>query len=98
MKVDPDGVDVAVDDFERDQLIVGGVAAGDEEERGIAAIDNFGIWELVSRAKPRPRLISKLTLVLEKVAHSCPTSQYQLRDIFDNLRLVLWRQRGKPFG
>jgi hypothetical protein len=36
-------LDVAVDDFERDQLIVGRVAAGDEEERGISAIYNLGV-------------------------------------------------------
>ena len=36
-------LDVAVDDFERDQLIVGRVAAGDEEERGISAIDDLGV-------------------------------------------------------
>lgn len=45
-------LDVAVDDFERDQLIIGGIAAGDEEERGIAAVHNLGIWGLVSRMKP----------------------------------------------
>lgn len=36
-------LNVAVDDFERDQLIVGRVAAGDEEERGISAIDDLGV-------------------------------------------------------
>lgn len=34
-------LDIAVDDLERDQLIVGVVGSGDEEERGIAAVDDF---------------------------------------------------------
>ena len=36
-------LDIAVDDFEGDQLIVGVVGGGDEEERGIAAVDDFGV-------------------------------------------------------
>jgi hypothetical protein len=34
---------VAVHNFERYKLIVGRVAPGDEEERSIAAIDNFAV-------------------------------------------------------
>jgi hypothetical protein len=36
-------LDIAVDDFESDQLIVGIVGSGDEEERGIAAVHDFGV-------------------------------------------------------
>lgn len=36
-------LDIAVDDFEGDQLIVGVVGSGDEEERGIATVDDFGV-------------------------------------------------------
>ena len=36
-------LDIAMDYFERDQLVVGRVAAGDEEERGIAAIYDLGV-------------------------------------------------------
>lgn len=36
-------LDIAVDDLERDQLVVGVVGSGDEEERGIAAIDDFRV-------------------------------------------------------
>jgi len=36
-------LDVAVDDFERNQLIIGGVASGDEEERSVAAVDDLGV-------------------------------------------------------
>jgi hypothetical protein len=32
-----------MDDFERDQLVVLGIAAGDEEERGVSAVDYLGI-------------------------------------------------------
>ena len=35
-------LDIAVDDFEGDQLVVGVVGSGDEEERGIATVDDFG--------------------------------------------------------
>jgi hypothetical protein len=33
-----------MNNLEGDQLVVSGVAAGDEEERRIAAIDNLGVW------------------------------------------------------
>jgi hypothetical protein len=33
-----------VDNFEGDEFIVGGIYAGDEEKRGIAAVDNFGVY------------------------------------------------------
>jgi hypothetical protein len=33
--------DIAVDDLEGDQLIVGVVGSGDEEKRGVAAVDDF---------------------------------------------------------
>lgn len=36
-------LDVAMDNLEGDQLIVGRVAAGDEEERGVAAIYDLGV-------------------------------------------------------
>ena len=36
-------LDIAVDDFESDQLVVGIVGSGDEEERGIATVDDFGV-------------------------------------------------------
>lgn len=39
-------LDVAVDDLEGDQFVVSRCAAGDEEERCIAAIDDFRIWQL----------------------------------------------------
>lgn len=38
-------LDIAVDNFERYELIVGGVTAGDEEERGIATVDDLGVWQ-----------------------------------------------------
>jgi hypothetical protein len=38
-------LDIAVDDFEGDQLIVGVVGSGDEEERGIATVDDFGVCD-----------------------------------------------------
>ena len=40
-------LDVAMDDLEGDQLIVSRVAAGDEEERGISAIYDLGVWKNV---------------------------------------------------
>jgi hypothetical protein len=36
-----------MDNLEGDQLIVGGVAASDEEERGVAAIYDLGVWQIV---------------------------------------------------
>ena len=39
-----------------------------------------------------------LAFVLEKVAHASPPSQDKLRDVLDNLGLVLGGQSGEPFG
>lgn len=36
-------LDIAVDDLERDQLVVGIVGCGDEKKRGIAAVYDFGV-------------------------------------------------------
>ena len=43
-------------DFEGDQLIIGAVAAGDEEERGIAAVDYLAVYrvEWSARFQIRP--------------------------------------------
>jgi hypothetical protein len=39
-----------VDDFERDQLVILGGATGDEEQRGISAINDLGVCnELASQ-------------------------------------------------
>jgi len=38
-------LNIAVDDLEGDQLVVSVVGSGDEEERGIAAVDDFGVCE-----------------------------------------------------
>jgi hypothetical protein len=40
-------LDIAMDNLERNQLIVGRIASGDEEERGISAIDDLGVCEIV---------------------------------------------------
>lgn len=90
-------LDIAMDDFERNQLIVGRVASGDEEERGVAAVDDLCICMLVSRAKT---LSSRgiLTLILEKVAHAGAAGKDKLRDVLDYLCLFLGCQRGEPFG
>jgi hypothetical protein len=43
-------LDVSVDDLERDQLVVLGGATGDEEQRGISAINDLGVCnELASQ-------------------------------------------------
>lgn len=39
-------LDVSVDDLEGYELIVGGIATGDEEQGGIATIDDFGVWQI----------------------------------------------------
>lgn len=39
-----------MDDLEGDQLVVGGSAAGDEEEGGIATVDDFGVYSLLDRS------------------------------------------------
>jgi hypothetical protein len=88
---------VAVDDFEGDELVVGRVAAGDEEERGISAIDNLGVCPCVSLAQCC-RLPDPLTLILEEVAHAGAAREDELGDVFDDFGLVLGSERGEPFG
>jgi hypothetical protein len=73
-------LDVAVDDFESDQLVVRGVAAGDEEERGIAAINNLGVCGPVSAehgavaADDQPLYSRKLHMRVRRARTSWETS------------------------
>ena len=41
---------------------------------------------------------STCTFVFEEVAHPGSTRKHKLRDIFDDLGLVFWRQGREPFG
>lgn len=43
--------DITVDDLEGDQLVVGVVRGGDEEERGIATVDDFRVCDGESVSK-----------------------------------------------
>jgi hypothetical protein len=69
-----------VDDFESDQLVVRGVAAGDEEERGIAAINNLGVCGPVSAehgavaADDQPLYSRKLHMRVRRARTSWETS------------------------
>ena len=73
-------LDVTMDNFECDQLIVCGVAASDEEERGISAIHNLCVCEIVSLAKGHPCWIhpplysKKLHMRVRRARTSCETS------------------------
>ena len=103
---------VAVNNFERDQLIVCRVGGGDEEQRGISAVHHFRVCG-DRRVRRSSREDSEATatvcgdnkmrgvrdtFVLEKVAHASPSRQNQLGDIFDDLRLILRRESREPFG
>lgn len=96
-------LDVAMDDFEGNQLIVVGGAAGDEEEGGVSAVDDLGVCSDPSVSKEKkPRVVLSTryeqTFILKEVAHARAAGQDQLRDILDNLGLVLGGQSGEPFG
>ena len=43
-----------MDDLERDELVVGRADAGDEEQRGVAAVDDLGILVLKDCASSAP--------------------------------------------
>jgi hypothetical protein len=90
-------LDIAMDDFERDQLIVCGVATSDEEERGISAIDDLGVCELCEPSEALS-LLDPLTFILQEVAHARAAGEDELRDVFDNLGLVFGCEGGEPFG
>lgn len=38
-------LDISVDDLEGDELIINSITAGDEEEGGIATVDDLGVWQ-----------------------------------------------------
>lgn len=48
---------VSVDDLERDELVVSWGYRADEEERGIAAVDDFGVCAGSARTKARRRAV-----------------------------------------
>ena len=94
-----------MDNLQRHQLIVPLADLADEEERRISPINNLRVC-----ARP-PRLPSesfgvlgsycdgsgKRTLVFEEVTHACPARQNKLRNVLDDLRLLLLGHRGVPF-
>jgi hypothetical protein len=90
-----------VDDLEGDQLVIGRCATGDEEEGGIAAIDDFRVWQscrdqqAVGGVRGRGE---EATFVFKEIAHPRPAGEHKLSHIFDNLGLLLGRQSGKPLG
>lgn len=86
-----------MDDFEGDQLVVGGRTAGDEEEGGIATVDDLGIYTGAVSTEHK-RIDSNRTFVLKEVAHPGATRQNQLGHILDDLGLLLGGQSRKPFG
>lgn len=99
-----------MDDLERDQFVVLGVTAGDEEERRVSAVDNLGVYGggNVSAGMPGELVPGRIkgasqkgraarTFVLEEVAHPSPPSQDQLGDVLDDLGLLLGRERREPF-
>lgn len=77
-----------MDDLEGDQFVIVGRAAGDEEERGVAAIDDFGIcsirrvntimglWDGTCDAARRVGRATLLTFVLEEIAHPGPSGEH----------------------
>jgi len=87
-------LDVSVNDLEGDQLVIFGRTAGDEEERGISAVDDLGICSKVSASSPKQTTKGggELTLIFEEVAHARSTSEHKLRDILHNLGLILRRE------
>lgn len=70
-------LDKAMHNLKSDELVVGRVYSGDEEEGGIAAVDDFCVFAIQSvmyrGVAARERWT--LTLVLQKVAHPRATSQ-----------------------
>lgn len=56
-------LDVAVDDLERDELVICRIDPGDEEERCIAAINYFGVWLVGSKflVSENPQIKTQMT-------------------------------------
>jgi hypothetical protein len=99
-------LDITVDNLEGYEFVVDGVAAGDEEEGGIAAVDDFGVWRnivsLVCAVDPcqtrRATATDGQTFVLEEIAHARAAGEHELRDVFHDLGLFLGRERREPLG
>lgn len=88
-----------MDNLEGNELIVGRVYAGDEEERGVAPVDYFGVCWVAKLVNWRQELGyegKNITFVFEEIAHACSTSKDELRDILDDFGFVLRREGGEP--
>jgi hypothetical protein len=90
-------LDIAMDNFECNQLVVGRVAARDEEERGISAIDDLGVCDLCEPSEALS-LLDPLTFILQEVAHAGTAGEDELRDVFNDLGLVFGGEGGEPFS
>ena len=91
-------LDIAMDYLKREQLVVGSIAAGDEEERGIPTVYNFGVWRLPVSSTLGQIAPRSPTFVLKEVAHAGTAGEHELRHIFHDLGLVLGCQCGEPLG
>lgn len=65
-----------MDDLEGDQFVIGRCATGDEEERGIAAIDDFRVWQSGSGQQAVGVVVrdrgEEATFVFKEIAHPRP--------------------------
>jgi hypothetical protein len=70
-------LDETMHNFQSDELVVSGVYPGDEEKRGVAAINDLGVFAILSVVCRgwAAREWWKRTLVLEEIAHSRATSK-----------------------
>ena len=90
--------DISVNDLQRHEFVVIRADSTDEEERCISTIDDLCIFIEHEFCMSHRGWVGMRTFVLEKVAHSRPPSENELRDIFHNLGLCLGRKCCKPLG
>ena len=97
--------DVAMHNLKGNQFVVGGGAASNEEKRSVSAVDHFGVWRVVivsanvcldEDVQDQGRRVA--TFVFKKIAHSSASGKDKLRNIFDDLGLLLGRKGNEPFG
>lgn len=88
--------DISVNDLKCYELVVPRSDPADEEQRRISAVYDLRVYTAV-RVRGAPSQRGERTLVFQKVAHARAARKDELRNVLDDLGLLLLRHRREPF-
>ena len=95
-KISIQHLDIAVNDFQRYQLVIAGADSSHEEQASITPIDDLRVYkEKLRHDSARKKL--NLTFIFEEITHSSPSRQNKLCDVLNDLGLLLVWYCHKPF-